>query len=120
MKLLVDLNLSPDWVDYLERSGLTAVHWSALGPADAPDDELLDWARRNRHVVFTHDLDFSRLIALTRATGPSVFQVRTEDVLPSAIGAPVVRALRQHAAALEAGAIVVLDSTTLRARLLPI
>jgi len=40
------------------------------------------WAREHVHVVFTHDLDFGTLLALTRASGPSVIQVGSQDVLP--------------------------------------
>lgn len=120
MRLLVDANLSPLWIDFLQRHGFDAVHWSAVGDPRASDAAILQWAREQRRVVLTHDLDYSRLLALTHATGPSVLQVRTEDVLPSAIGALVVGALRQHADALEAGAIAVLDPMSARARLLPI
>ena len=31
MKLLVDMNLSPSWVDRLARHGFEAVHWSTIG-----------------------------------------------------------------------------------------
>ena len=31
MKLLVDMNLSPSWVDRLVRHGFEAVHWSTIG-----------------------------------------------------------------------------------------
>lgn len=31
MKLLVDMNLSPRWVNMLTQSGIEAAHWSALG-----------------------------------------------------------------------------------------
>lgn len=120
MKLLVDMNLSPLWIDFLQQHAFEAVHWSAVGDPRASDATILGWAREERRVVLTHDLDFSRLLALTRASGPSILQVRTEDVLPSAIGALVVGALRQHAAVLEAGAIAVLDPKSARARLLPI
>ena len=42
MKLLVDMNLSPSWVDRLARHGFEAVHWSTIGAATAPDmPELL-------------------------------------------------------------------------------
>ena len=37
------------------------------------------WARENGYVVFTHDLDFGTLLALTRDAGPSVIQVRTHE-----------------------------------------
>ena len=38
------------------------------------------WAGEHGSVVFTHDLDFGSLLALTQAVGPSVIQVRTQDV----------------------------------------
>ena len=38
-----------------------------------------------------------------------MIQVRTQDVLPDAVGSDVVRVLRTHAAALEQGAIVSVD-----------
>jgi predicted nuclease of predicted toxin-antitoxin system len=52
------MNLSPDWVDELSKLGWAAVHWSAIGDPRATDREIMDWARGNAHVVFTHDLDF--------------------------------------------------------------
>jgi predicted nuclease of predicted toxin-antitoxin system len=67
-----------------------------------------------------HDLDFSALLALTEATGPSVIQVRTQDVLPDAIGGDVVRVLRTHATELEQGAIISIDKVRSRVRILPI
>ena len=46
----------------------------------------MDWARNNQHVVFTHDLDFGTMLALSHEAGPSVLQVRTEDTLPDYSG----------------------------------
>lgn len=66
VKLLIDMNLSPKWTPFLQAAVWTAVHWSAIGSADAPDDEIGDWARANAFVVFTNDLDFGTLLALTR------------------------------------------------------
>lgn len=120
MRLLLDINLSPAWVDWLQDRGHHAVHWSEVGDPKAPDRQILAWAREHEHVVFTHDLDFSRILALTHARGPSVLQVRTDDVLPSAIGDLVLEAIRQHSEIIEAGAIVVIDPISSRARILPI
>lgn len=120
MKLVIDINLSPRWVELLQEHGYEAVHWSEVGDPRATDTAILGWARERGFIVFSHDLDFSRILALTRAAGPSVLQVRTEDVLPSRIGPLVVHALRQHGEALRAGAIVVLDADSSRARILPI
>jgi predicted nuclease of predicted toxin-antitoxin system len=77
-------------------------------------------ARDKGHVVFTHDLDFGTTLALTHATGPSVLQVRGQNVLPEDIGPQVVAALRQHDAALATGALVVVDLKKSRVRVLPL
>jgi predicted nuclease of predicted toxin-antitoxin system len=74
----------------------------------------------NGYVVFTHDLDFGTMLALTHATGPSVLQVRGQDVLPEDMGLLVVAALRQHGAALTAGSLVVVDQKKSRVRVLPL
>ncbi len=37
MKIVIDMNLSPDWVREFECAGIEAIHWSRIGPADAPD-----------------------------------------------------------------------------------
>ncbi len=86
MKILIDMNLSPDWVKVLEQAGWEAVHWSMLGNMRATDDVIMSWARENGYIVFTHDLDFGVLLALTRAESPSVIRVRTQDVFPDVSG----------------------------------
>jgi predicted nuclease of predicted toxin-antitoxin system len=120
MKILLDMNLSPKWVGFLEQEGFHAVHWSTVGDPRATDAAIMSWARHNAFVVFSHDLDFSALLAATQATGPSVVQVRTQDVMPEAIGRDVVRVLRLRAADLEQGAVVSIDKVTSRIRVLPV
>ena len=120
MKILLDTNLSPTWVRFLEENGFEAVHWSTLGERTATDAVIMGWARDRGFVVITHDLDFSALLASTEAVGPSVVQVRSQDVLPDTIGADVVRVLRDHRAALDEGAIISIDELTSRVRVLPV
>jgi predicted nuclease of predicted toxin-antitoxin system len=120
MKVLLDMNLAPSWVVFLQEEGFEAVHWSAVGNPRASDNTIMEWARRGGYVVFTHDLDFSALLAAVETTGPSVLQVRAQDVLPESLGQSVVDCLRMHAAALEQGAIVSVDSISSRVRVLPI
>lgn len=114
MKILIDMNLSPLWVRFLVEHGIEAIHWST------PDYQILDHAASNGLVVFTHDLDFGMLLAARKSRGPSVLQVRTQDVLPAAIGAPVLQAIERAREHLEAGAIVTVDVAQHRIRLLPI
>jgi predicted nuclease of predicted toxin-antitoxin system len=120
MKLLVDMNLSPEWVSVLKAAGHDAVHWSTVGDIRAADTQLMAWARHEGRTVFTHDLDFGAILALTRGTGPSVIQVRTQDVTPSAIGDIVLIALRQFRSELERGALLVVEESRHRVRILPL
>lgn len=53
MKVLVDMNLSPGWIDFLVNSGFQAVHWSNIGRGDEADAELMRWAAEHAHVVLT-------------------------------------------------------------------
>ena len=74
-RLLVDMNLSPEWVSVLTTSGWAAVHWSDVGDPGASDLSIMEWAATHGHVVFTHDLDLGTMLALSHAQGPSVLQV---------------------------------------------
>ncbi len=71
-------------------------------------------------MLFTHDLDFGTLLALTHATGPSVLQVRGLNVLPESMGPMVATALRQYEHELAAGALVVVEQKKCRVRVLPL
>ena len=83
MRVLIDMNLSPSWVQALEDRGFQALHWSSIGAGGAADTVVLGWAKENGHIVFTNDLDFGAILALTRAAAPSVIQVRTQDLSPT-------------------------------------
>ena len=117
--ILVDMNLSPDWIPLLLGHGWPAAHWSTIGDPRASDQEIMAWASSHKYVVLTHDLDFGTMLALSHAMGPSVIQVRGQDVLPDHMGPLLVAALRQHEADLAAGAIVVVDEKRSRVRILP-
>ncbi|WP_457652334.1 DUF5615 family PIN-like protein [Rhodocaloribacter sp.] len=119
MKLLVDMNLSPRWVDYLKAHGYEVRHWSETGAPDAADRTIMQWAKENGCVVFTHDLDFSALLAATQADGPSVLQVRAQDVMPEAMGATVLQVLHRFEPELLTGALLSVDPHRARVRLLP-
>ena len=120
MKIAIDMNLSPTWVEYLRAHDLNAVHWSDLGDRRARDREIMAYAREYGFVVFTHDLDFGIILAVTHALGPSVIQVRTQDPLPGIVGESVVSAIRLYQSLLERGALVTIDPKRSRARVLPI
>ena len=120
MKILVDMNLSPIWVDFLIEAGYEAVHWSKIGPGDAPDREVMQWSTRHGHVVLTSDLDFGAILAATRETSPSVLQLRSDILTPVAMGPAVVAAIHQTQQELVSGALVSIDIARSRLRVLPL
>ena len=71
-------------------------------------------------MVFTHDLDFGALLAVTDASGPSVIQIRTQDVLPAHLGDMLVKVLRTYQAELETGALLTVDEWRSKVRILPL
>ena len=120
LKILIDMNLSPQWITILERNGWPAIHWSTVGDPRATDRVIMDWAQKNQYIVFTHDLDFGTLLAVTQAGSPSVIQIRAQDVSPGYLERFVVAALREYTSLLEQGALIVVDESKARARVLQI
>jgi len=120
LKILIDMNLSPNWVPLLQNAHWAATHWSTVGDPKAADRTIMDWAEANGYTVFTHDLDFGTILALTQRSGPSVVQVRGQDVLPDHMGGLVIAALRQHEEDLTRGALVVVEESKNRVRILPL
>ena len=120
MKLLIDMNPSPRWAGVLRAAGFEALHWSVVGPLDAPDSEIMSIARDGGYVVLTHDLDFGAILAVTKGAKPSVVQLRADDVTPEAAAALVMAALNAASIELELGALVTVDAGRARVRLLPL
>lgn len=106
--------------DCLNNHGITAVHWSEVGDPRAEDSVVMEWARSRGYVVFTHDLDFGSALALTQAEGPSVIQIRAQDVTPQHLEPAVVEVLKNNQSLIEAGCLVVLDEGRARVRILPL
>ena len=119
-KVLIDMNLSPRWVELFQKHNIEAVHWSKIGDYRAKDHVIMEWAKDKGYIIFTNDLDFGTLLALTQATAPSVIQMRTQNVLPEYLGEIVVSVLRQHEVELQSGALIVLDDIINRVRILPL
>jgi predicted nuclease of predicted toxin-antitoxin system len=120
MKILVDMNLSPQWAGFLAGNGIEAVHWSFIGSPDAPDTEIMAYAQAHGFVVLTNDLDLGFILAISRSNKPSVIQIRTSALGPDRIGGRVVGALKTLSADIEGGALVTVELHKVRIHLLPI
>jgi predicted nuclease of predicted toxin-antitoxin system len=120
VKILIDMNLTPAWVEFFAANGIDSVHWSTVGDPKALDPEIMAFAKDNGLVVFTHDLDFGDILAVTQARGPSVIQARVEDPIPATIGKDVLTAIIENETYLKTGALITIDPDKQRIRILPI
>src|SRR5262249_40129520 len=114
------MNLSPEWVKEFKSIGIEAAHWGSLGRHDATDSEILERSAREGWVVFTHDLDFGTILASRGYTTPSVIQLRGQEVTPSVIASAVLAVVTDYEAELVRGAIITIDPSRTRARILPL
>lgn len=120
MKLAVDMNLSPIWIEYFQAAALAAEHWGL----SAIRGRVIEKSWRTRGSMGSWcsptNLDFGNILAVTQALGPSVIQVRTHDPMPDVVGELVLAAIEEHGLLLERGALVTIEPDKLRARVLPI
>ena len=120
IKIIIDMNLPPSLVSILENEGWEALHWSSIGDPGATDSEIMRYAKKGGYVVLTHDLDFGAILAATGWKTPSVIQIRTQDVFPEAIGNMIIATIHQFSDDIKKGALISVDESRSRARILPI
>ncbi len=61
------MNLSPLWVKFFDNHSIESVHWSAIGDPGTRDSEIFEFARLHDYIIFTNDLDFGAILAITQA-----------------------------------------------------
>ncbi len=120
MNLLLDMNLSPVLARLLSSHRHDVVHWSEVGDCRATDVTILAWAREQGRVLVTHDLDFGAVLADTEAVGPSVIQIRVQDLLAPQTAETIASAIEVARPAILRGAIVTIHEDRSRIRILPL
>jgi len=80
MKFIVDVNLPPKLVAFLNERGHEAIRADVLdGDAPATDSTIARWAEENAAVVATKDDDF-RLLQLATGRPPKILMVATGNI----------------------------------------
>ena len=120
MRFLADAGISPRTVEFLEERGHSAVHVRTIGLAAAGDRELIERAMSDSSVILTFDLDFGDILALGVLDRPSVILFRLTDERAAAVNKSLATVLDECQAALESGALVLVEDTRHRIRKLPI
>jgi hypothetical protein len=77
-------------------------------------------ADENDHVLVTHDLDFGSLLAAGAGSGPSVVQIRVQDITPAGSDQLLIDTLRRFERELKEGVLISVDTMRSRVRILPL
>ena len=120
MKFLVDMPLPPGLARWLTQWGHDAVHCLDIGFGRASDLEIMARAADEGRVIITADLDFPRLLALSRASEPALIVFRGDDRTEPELIARTGHILATVSEAAVLGHITVIDKNGVRHRRLPI
>jgi predicted nuclease of predicted toxin-antitoxin system len=118
MRMLLDMNMSPKVAQQLRAEGHDAVHLRDRGLGHLQDHDVFTHAKADQRIVVTFDLDFGEIVGLDAGTG--VILLRLRSVRTPHVQRRVSVALAETAAALDAGAVVLVEDTRIRVRTWPI
>ena len=120
MKFIADMGISQATVHWLRERGLDAIHVRDEGMHRAPDTAIVERARADGRVILTCDLDFPAIMSASGERCPSVIIIRLEIETPANVNRRLTQVLEESYEALLGGAIVSVEETRHRVRLLPV
>jgi predicted nuclease of predicted toxin-antitoxin system len=113
------MGLALSTVAYLREQGHDAVHLRDEGLQRLDDAAIVEKAVNEDRVILTHDLDFSRIVATSGSSVPSVITFRLQNMRPSNVNRYLVDVLARFSKDLVAGALISVNERAIRVRSLP-
>lgn len=120
MRFLIDENLAKSCAAVLRSLGHEAVHVAEIGFTSTDDEDIAALALRENYIVVTFDLDFSRIMALSKMPFPSVITFRLGELSLIEFRELMLLHLPNLSSDLLQGALVTIDSRGVRVQKLPI
>lgn len=120
MRFLADAGISPRTVEFLRQRGHNAVHVRELAMQRASDRLIAEKARSDERILLTFDLDFGAILALGVVDRPSAVIFRLGDERADSVNRRLEAVISEQAAALQSGALILVEDARYRIRSLPI
>ena len=120
MRFLADMGVAQRVVQWLKAEGHDAVHLRDQNLHRLPNGAILQKAHSEKRILLTFDLDFGEIIALAEGRSASVIIFRLYNTRTPHVISRLQKVLEDSAAALEQGAIAIVEETRHRVRQLPI
>jgi len=120
MRFVLDMGLARRTAEFLREQGHDAIHLREQGLQRLSDERIVEKAISERRVVLTHDLDFGRIVALSRGQLPSVITFRLTDMRAAEVNRRLEDVLSRFTTMLEEGALISVTDDAVRVRRLPV
>lgn len=123
MNFLIDQSVSPllaEWLRSADGGAHDAVHARERGLSRATDPELFEIALSESRVLVTADLDFARIIALSRLDGPGLILFRAGNMTDVQMLSLLRRVMAETTPESLPRSVVVIDEHAMRIATLPI
>jgi len=120
MKLLLDQGLPRSAATLLSEYGIDTIHVADINLSAADDQDILEEAKNNERVVVTLDADFHALLALSKATSPSVIRIRVEKLRAQALTNLLLTIISEFEENFKQGVVITVEASRVRIRRLPL
>ena len=120
MRFLADMGIGTRVTEWLRQAGHDVRHLRDEGLQRMPDPEVFAKAALEDRVLLTFDLDFGEIVASSGNGIVSVVLFRLHNARPLHVINRLQQTLADCSEALERGAVVVVEESRHRVRLLPI
>ena len=120
VRLVLDQGIPRDAAAFLREGGHDCIHVGEVGMSMATDEEIIAWSLEQRAIVVTLDADFHAILAVSRATAPSVIRIRIQGLDAGAIVELVQRVIAGSTDELSHGSLVTIKASKTTCHRLPI
>jgi len=120
MKFLLDMGIAQRTARFLSGQGHGAIHLREEGLQRMSDEDIILKARAENRIVLTHDLDFGRIMALSKQQLPSVITFRLKDMRATNVNHFLAIAIERYEKSLTTGTLISVNEDAIRVRNLPI
>lgn len=120
MKFLGDIGIFPRTIALSREQRYDSIHLIEKNIEKMRDPNILNKARQEERVLFTVDLDFAQLLAISGESLPSVILFRLENVSREVVNHYLLAILNGYATELTNGVIISVNDVSIRLRYLPI
>ncbi len=119
MRFLIDNNLSPNLKSLLNELGEDALHVGELEMSASTDEEIFDFAFREKRTIISADTDFGFILSEWKKKAPSIILFRYISTKPEIQIEYLKKLLLEFKKEINEGSLLVVEPGRVRIKNLP-